>query len=68
MQDHTLENMTFEEYLSLKKEVLELYDVMMTMHTEKRRDSTYANARAAYMEKNNRLQQAREIHPHYENK
>lgn len=54
-----------EEFLQLKKEVNALYEIMMQMHQAKRRDVIYANARAAYMEKNNLLQQALEEHPEY---
>lgn len=59
-------NISFEAYLALKNEVNDLYEKMMKMHFENRRDSAYANARAAYMEKKNLLQQAQSLHPEYE--
>jgi hypothetical protein len=66
MTNHPLENMTLAQYLHLKKQVNELYEIMMEMHAQKRRDAIYANARAAYMEKKNLLQQAMELYPEYE--
>lgn len=65
MED-VLANMTLEQYQALKKEVNRLYEVMMDMHQQKKRDAIYANARSAYMEKKNLLQQAMEKYPEYE--
>ncbi|MBS0286657.1 MAG: hypothetical protein JSR17_05135 [Proteobacteria bacterium] len=61
-----MNNISKEDYLQLKKEVTELYNAMMQMHAQKRRDAVYANARAAYMEKRNLLLAVLEAHPEYE--
>lgn len=55
-----------KDYEKLKKEVNELYQVMMTYHRQNRRDYIYANARLEYMKGRNRLQKILEKHPEYE--
>lgn len=59
------EKVTFKEYMQLATEVETLYEAMMKLHYEKVRDAAYANARAAYMEKRNLLQQVAQAHPEY---
>lgn len=55
-------------YIRLTSEVNELYEKMMDMHAEKRRDVVYANARKAYMEKSYELQRFIENHPKFQKK
>lgn len=66
MENYNIEKMSIEQYVQLKKEVQVLYNTMMQMHADKRRDALYANARTAYMEKRNLLLEVLAAHPEYE--
>jgi ABC-type transporter lipoprotein component MlaA len=66
MNEDDINNISLEQYLQLKKQVDNLYNNMMELHALRKRDANYANARSAYMEKRNILQQVLEAHPEYE--
>lgn len=56
---------TKEDYKALKREVEKLYQEMMLLHADRRRDAVYANARRRYMEKKSLMQQVLEAHPNF---